>query len=342
MRSQVVAVDVELLINYTRERFPHYRDSTLEIRALEKGGSDRKYYRVRLGADSSLILAKYQKEKTENVRFVGVANFLKGIGVNAPLIYFHDDQEGLIWMQDLGNEDLWHHRMKAWPVRRILYQLTLDQVIKLHRTDPAVARNRDGLPEFDFALYRWEQEYGLQNCFRRCFQVSADRIQTLWARRELIELAEELSGHPRVLVHRDLQSQNIIITEDEPFLIDFQGMRPGLAAYDLASLLYDPYVDLADAEREALLAYYIERSDSALDRGQFHDILLRCAIQRLLQAVGAYSVIGILRGKPEFLRHISPAVKRLRQIVAMIPSFEFFTDFLNELPDTTRPVFLET
>jgi aminoglycoside/choline kinase family phosphotransferase len=113
MRSQVVAYDVESLMDYTRQRFPQYRDSTFEIRALERGGSDRKYYRVRFGAGSSLILAKYQKEKAENVRFVAVANFLDGIGVNTPLIYFHDDQEGLIWMQDLGNEDLWHHRTEA-------------------------------------------------------------------------------------------------------------------------------------------------------------------------------------------------------------------------------------
>jgi N-acetylmuramate 1-kinase len=189
------------------------------------------------------------------------------------------------------------------------------------------------LPEFDFALYRWEQEYGLQNCFRRCFQASTDQVEALWARRELVELAEELASYPRVLVHRDLQSQNIIIADDEPFLIDFQGMRPGLGAYDLASLLYDPYVELTDAERGELLAYYLERSNSAADREQFHDILWRCAIQPLLQALGAYGVIGILRGKSEFLRHISPAVKHLRRVVSMIPSFEFFTDFLNELPE---------
>jgi N-acetylmuramate 1-kinase len=329
---------LNLLIDYTRQRFPHYQDSTFDIRLLEKGGSDRKYYRIRFSADSSLILVKYQKEKPENLRFVAVANFLDGIGVNAPLIYFHDDEEGLIWMQDLGEEDLWHHRTESWPARRILYQRTLDQVIRLHRTDPSLARISDGPPDFDFALYRWEQEYGLQNCFRRCFQVSADRVQTLWARRELIELAEELASYPRVLVHRDLQSQNIIINDDEPFLIDFQGMRPGLAAYDLASLLYDPYVNLADAEREALLVDYLERLDSEVDREQFRDTFLRCAIQRLFQALGAYGVIGVLRGKPEFLRHISPAVKSLRQVASMIPSFKFFTDFLNELPDTIRPV----
>lgn len=333
---------LNLLIDHTRQRFPHYHDSTFDIRPLEKGGSDRKYYRIRFSADSSLILVKYQKEKPENLRFVAVANFLDGIGVNAPLIYFHDDEEGLIWMQDLGEEDLWHHRTESWPVRRILYERTLDQVIRLHQTDPSLARISDGPPDFDFSLYRWEQEYGLQNCFRQCFQISADRIQTLWSRRELIELAEDLATYPRVLVHRDLQSQNIIITDDEPFLIDFQGMRPGLGAYDLASLLYDPYVNLTGAEREALLSYYLERLDLAVDREQFRDIFLRCAIQRLLQALGAYGVIGVLRGKPEFLRHISPAIKSLRQVASMLPCFTFFTDFLDELPDTIRPVFPES
>jgi aminoglycoside/choline kinase family phosphotransferase len=333
---------LNLLIDYTRQRFPHYHDSPFDIRALEKGGSDRKYYRIRFSADSSLILVKYRKDKSENVRFVAVANFLDGIGVNAPLIYFHDDEEGLIWMQDLGEEDLWHHRSESWPVRKALYERTLDQVVTLHQTDPSLARISDSPPDFDVALYRWEQEYGLQNCFRRCFRVSEEQIQKLWSRPELAQLAEDLASCPRVLVHRDLQSQNIIISDDEAFLIDFQGMRPGLGGYDLASLLYDPYVNLTEPEREELLAYYLRRLDSSVDRERFRDIFLRCAIQRLLQALGAYGVIGVLRGKPEFLRHISPAIKSLRQVASMLPSFKFFTEFLDQLTDTIRPVFPES
>jgi hypothetical protein len=155
-------------------------------------------------------------------------------------------------------------------------------------------------------------------------------------------LAEELAGYPRVLVHRDLQSQNIIISDDEAFLIDFQGMRPGLGGYDLASLLYDPYVNFTEAEREELLFYYLRRLDSSVDRDWFRDIFMRCAMQRLLQALGAYGVIGVLRGKPEFLRHISPAIKSLRQVASMLPSFKFFSNFLDQLPDTIRPVFPES
>jgi N-acetylmuramate 1-kinase len=330
---------LNLLIDYTRQRFPHYHDSTFDIRPLEKGGSDRKYYRIRLNAKSSLILVKYQKEKPENIRYVAVANFLDGIGVNAPLIYFHDDEEGLIWMQDLGEEDLWHHRTESWPVRKMLYERTLDQVVTLHQTDPSLARLSDGPPDFDAALYRWEQEYGLQNCFRRCFQVAEDRIEELWWRPQMIHLSVELASYPRVLMHRDLQSQNIIISDDEAFLIDFQGMRPGLAEYDLASLLYDPYVNLTETEREELLSYYLERAELSVDRARFYDTFLRCAIQRLLQALGAYGVIGLVRAKPEFLRHIPPAIKSLHQVASLLPSFRFIADFLDELPDTIRPVF---
>jgi len=50
----------------------------------------------------------------------------------------------------------------------------------------------------------------------------------------------------------------------------------------------------------------------------------------------------VLRGKPEFLRHISPAIKSLRQVASMLPSFKFLTDFLDQLPNTIRPVFPES
>ena len=69
-------MSLERLIDQTRERFPHYHESKVEILPLEKGGSDRYYYRVRLSADHSLILVKYNPEKPENERFVAIANFL--------------------------------------------------------------------------------------------------------------------------------------------------------------------------------------------------------------------------------------------------------------------------
>jgi aminoglycoside/choline kinase family phosphotransferase len=138
--------------------------------------------------------------------------------------------------------------------RRALYQRTLDQALLLH-TRAHTASGRDELQlqqQFDSALYRWEQDYFIEHCIGRHFGHAAPVDRT-----RLHEIADELASLPRCLVHRDFQSQNIIIRSGEVCLIDFQGLRPGLAQYDLASLLLDPYVALTSAERDELLEHYV-------------------------------------------------------------------------------------
>jgi hypothetical protein len=132
-------------------------------------------------------------------------------------------------------------------------------------------------------------------------------------------------------VHRDFQSQNIIIRNGEAYLIDFQGMRPGLAEYDLASLLYDPYVDLPEKQRGELTAYYRARQleHGIAINGEF-DLKLRfCAMQRLMQALGAYGFLSLVKGHKHFLQHVPAALKSLQCIVADI-------DGLSELEKTLR------
>lgn len=330
-------MNFDALIDHTRQRFPHYNDTRAEIVPLEKGGSDRKYYRIRFSADYSLILVKYDREKLENDRFVAIANFLEGVGVNAPFIYYQDKEEGLIWMQDLGEEDLWHHRTESWLVRRQLYHNAIDQVIRLHQTNLNLCLGVGLLHGFDEATYRWEQNYCFENCFDRYFHFAPAQLDRLSQHPAFGRLARDLAKYPPVLVHRDFQSQNIIIWDDQAYLIDFQGMRPGLGAYDLASLLFDPYVSLVEAERTQLLDYYLERCGADWSRDEFLDVYQKCAIQRLMQALGAYGVIGLLREKPEFLRHIRPALKLLQVVASATKDFRFFEQFLAELPKRPTP-----
>jgi aminoglycoside/choline kinase family phosphotransferase len=330
-------MNINRLIDQTRERFPHYSESKVEVLPLEKGGSDRRYYRVRFSADHSLILVKYNPEKPENERFVAIANFLNGIGVNAPLIYFHDHEQALIWMQDLGEEDLWHHRNETWGVRRRLYEAALDQVASLHCSEPALGEKLHLQPGFDERLYLWEQNYCLQNCLGLYFEVSAAEIKSLREHAAFANLAKRLASYRRVLIHRDFQSQNIIIWDDQAYLIDFQGLRPGLPQYDLASLVFDPYVTLSRQERDYLLRYYFERNNHGWTFPEFEKVYLDCGIQRLMQALGAYGVIGVLRKKKEFLRHVQPAIKTLIEVASLAENFSFFAEFLTGLPDRPKP-----
>ena len=151
-------------------------------------------------------------------------------------------------------------------MRRAFYESALAEVAKLHRvSEEDSAEIRRNLPaQFDATLYRWEQSYFFENCLGRHFGLDPAQLEELASLPALAEITERLASFPRVLIHRDFQSQNIILRNGQAHLIDFQGMRPGLAEYDLASLLYDPYVSLAAAERTELLEFY--RSAASVER----------------------------------------------------------------------------
>ncbi len=329
-------MSVDIFISQTRRFFPHFHGAEVEVSPLEKGGSDRHYYRVRVGADDSLILVKYDPAKAENRRFVSIAQFLNRFGINAPLIYHHDPEQGLIWLQDLGELDLWRHRDADWETRRALYQATLNEVILLHNISPSEADDLDLQPGFDAKLYRWEQNYCMENCFGAFFGIESNRLASLSKHPAFTRLVECLERYPRVLIHRDFQSQNIIIWQEKAYLIDFQGMRLGLAHYDLASMLFDPYVSLPDEERHQLLSFYYFQNDVNVSFEEFEWVYLQCGLQRLMQALGAYGVIGLYRNKPGFLSHIQPAIKTLIEVASSLDNFNFFADFLAELPERPK------
>jgi N-acetylmuramate 1-kinase len=316
----------ELLLRQTRIHFPRLEEAKVRITPIEKGGSDRKFYRVRCSPEQTIILVKYNLEREENRHYVEIAEFLAVHKIRAPKIYFHDPAEGLIWIEDLGTTDLWSHRDESWMVRRAFYESALGEIVKLHCL-PEGARGtiQKNLPaEFDAALYRWEQNYFFENCLGRFFGVEANQLSELVTLPSLGQIAEGLAKRPRVLVHRDFQSQNIIMRNGWAHLIDFQGMRPGLAEYDLASLLFDPYVTFSPAECEELLSDYEAKRAAAGEpvSPDSRSTFRLCGIQRLMQALGAYGFLGLVKGNKTFLEHIPAAMKSLRRLVAEIPNLE--------------------
>jgi aminoglycoside/choline kinase family phosphotransferase len=324
------------VINQTIERFPAYAAEDFEVRALEKGGSDRKFYRIRCVDGSSMIVVRYSGQKEENRHYVEIAQFLAEAGVSVPRIHFHDPVEGLIWMQDLGGEDLWTFREAFWDERRPLYESALLEVGRLH-TAATRGMGRAGLTlerEFSEQLYLWEQNYFFENCLRAHFGLEEATVRRYASLPALVNLAAGLSVLPRVLVHRDFQSQNVMIQGGAAWLIDFQGMRPGLAQYDVASLLFDPYVELTGGERQSLLEYYKRTACGAgLEiAADFDDVFYQCALQRLMQALGAYGFLGLHKGRQDFLAHIPAARRSLREVAAHIDGLDEFVALLDGLP----------
>lgn len=315
----------EALLILTQLQFPHLADRKLDIDPIVKGGSDRHFYRIRdtMSGESVMILMVYTLARRDNPKFVPATHRLAHHGVHVPKILAFDEDKLCVWLEDLGRDDLHSHRDEPWETRRALYESTLREGAKIHSIE-ATGLNAADLeelePAFDEALYEWEQDYFLGHFVRTHLGRETTAPEYEEAHQCLRRLRRKLAKEPRCLVHRDFQSQNVMLRDGEAWLVDYQGLRPGLAEYDLASLLYDPYVTLTQAERDELLDFYIahRRLEGATCRERLH----LCAAQRLMQALGAYANLSRNLGKPHFRQHIPAAVKSLTAICDLEESLQ--------------------
>jgi hypothetical protein len=165
---------------------------------------------------------------------------------------------------------------------------------------------------FDAGMYRWEQEYFFEYLVEDFLGMDAGELKKNQA---FIDLSERLGTVARHLVHRDFQSQNLLIKDDKVWLIDFQGLRRGRQEYDLASLIFDPYLNHSAEEREALLELWEEIADERPTETLFYE----CAAQRLMQALGAYGNIVKNRGDEWYRPHIATAARFLGEVTAGTP-----------------------
>lgn len=311
------------LIGWTRNRLHWNDDRPIELVPIFKGGSDRRFFRV-LAGERGCILMEYGPEKEENQYYARIGEFLNGLGVRAPKVLAHDASERLAWMEDLGPVDLHAFRDRPWEERETYYRDTLEQAACLHARGYTAARQEGVpmMPGFDEALYAWERNY-----FYNEFVGGACGIQLTDADRAALEaelrpLAQHLFEQPTELVHRDFQSQNIMIHAGRCHLIDFQGMRTGACTYDLASLLLDPYVEIGAADRDRLLAHYRELRPGLPGRDEFDRLFWASGAQRLMQALGAYGFLGLKKDRKAFLAHIPTALSRLREAAVKLPGLK--------------------
>ena len=312
-------IDEAEIIAQTRARVPSMATAEIAVAPIEKGGSDRSYARLSCSSGAPLIFMAYTDARPDNEAFLGVSEFLAGVGVNVPSIIAKDLERRFLWIEDLGSDDLWAHRNDDWDVRRDLYRKALVEVAKIHRLASALV---DLQPPFDEDLYYWEQEYFVEQYLRRFSAAPAGEIDDLLGGEELKALRQGLAALPRSLVHRDFQSENVMVRDGEVFLIDYQGLRLGRPEYDVASLLYDPYVTIGDGERDELLRFYFKIAAPANDFDAWLETYHRCAAQRLMQALGAYGFLGVGKGKESFLKHIPVAKGRLAAVLSKVGGLE--------------------
>lgn len=287
-------------------------DPTVRIvmEPIKRGASCRTIVRVKAEGRDPFIGMHWTDERPDNDFFVPVARFLRKARLRVPEILHEQTRYRVALVEDLGDIDLLSLRERPFAERLPVYRSALEQIDRLFYSRPP--KDLDLMPPFDASAYRWEQEYFFEGYVEGVLGLVASRLR---ADPALRSLAERLGTAARHLVHRDFQSQNLLVKDESVWLIDFQGMRRGRQEYDLASLIYDPYLNHSEDEREALLELWEDISDERPEPGLFRE----CAAQRLMQALGAYGHILMSRGDEWYRPHLATAAGLLAGVVDGTP-----------------------
>jgi NDP-sugar pyrophosphorylase family protein/aminoglycoside/choline kinase family phosphotransferase len=288
------------------------------------GGSDRRYFRLRNGALTA-VLMESGSDDPDYERHLSYTTFFHSHGVPVPRLLGVDARGKRALFEDLGDLSLFSYLRFPHDadVVEALYRRVLDILATLHGR---ASEHVDDCPLlasriFDYDHLRWETSYFLERF------VIGLRKAGIGDRKAVEEefhlLAKTVSSFPPAVIHRDFQSQNIMLQAGVPRVIDYQGARMAPPAYDVASILWDPYHRIDETMRERLLSYYIQKMQketNEFDGTAFRGSLLSCRLQRHMQALGAYGFLSVVKGKKYFLKHVPEALRLLKQETSLSQS----------------------
>lgn len=280
---------------------------SITLEPINRGASGRTIVRVKTPGREPFIGIHWTEEREDNDQFIPVGNFLRQAKLRVPEIIYDRGRYRVALVEDIGDDSLLSLKDKPFAERLPLYRSAFEQVDRLFYAKPP--KDFHLLAPFDAKLYRWEQEYFFEYMVEDFLGMDADPLR---GNPVFSELAERLGTVARHLVHRDFQSQNLLVKEGKVWLIDFQGLRRGRQEYDLASLIFDPYLDHTPDEREQLLVLWEDIADERPEQTLFYE----CASQRLMQALGAFGKIVSSGGSEWFRQHIPTAGRLLGVVTA--------------------------
>ncbi len=301
----------------------HFQAPPTGIIALPPSGSPRRYYRLSSGSASAI--GTYNEDEQENRAFLAFSRHFRSKGLPVPEIYAEDLTQNIYLQEDLGEERL-YDRLPAPGAafskeleslyKRVVEQLARLQIVGGQGLDYSLCTPRE---VFDERAMMWDF-----NAFKYQFlKLSGVVFDEEALEEEGQQLVQFLAGAgAEHFMFRDFQSRNIMLQEDQPCFIDYQGGRRGALQYDLASLLYQAKANIPDKIRESLLHHYLDAAAqyTEIDRPAFIRHYYGFVLLRTLQVLGAYGLRGLYERKAHFLQSIPFALQNLGQLLRDNPA----------------------
>src|SRR6478736_1470300 len=284
--------------------------------------SFRRYFRASLDDGRTFVVMDAPPDKEDCRPFVHVAHLLRDAGVNAPEVLAQDLEQGFLLLTDLGTRTYLHELSPQNAA--LLFSDATDTLIKWQ-----LATRTGELPPYDEALLLREM-----NLFPDWYLARHLKTDLSPARKADLEKIFELLtrsalAQPAVYVHRDYMPRNLMVSQPNPGVLDFQDAVIGPSTYDAVSLVRDAFVSWEEEQVLDWTVRYWERAKKAklpVDRdfGEFWRAFEWMGLQRHLKVLGIFARINYRDGKPKylsdtprFLAYARPVAQRYRELAPL-------------------------
>lgn len=298
------------LTDWLHSQFPQ---DAFTLAPASADASFRRYFRV-IFADKTLIVMDAPPAHEDCRPFIHVAQLFAATGVHVPHIHAQDLAQGFLLLSDLGNTTYLQalNAQTATP----LYTAACDALIQLQ-----LGTRTTELPAYDEALLRREMQLFPDWYLAKHLEITLSDAQQAKLAQVFDRIIANNLAQPCVYVHRDYHSRNLMVSEPNPGVLDFQDAVFGPITYDLASLFKDAYIQWDEEIVMDWLIRYWEKARKAglpvrADFGEFYRDYEMMGVQRHLKVLGIFARLYHRDGKAGYLKDLPLVMHYLRAACA--------------------------
>jgi len=318
---------LQLLENWVKEQFP---GKPFTMQPASADASFRRYFRV-FFKDQTLIVMDAPPQHEDCRPFLQVAEILAATGVHVPKVLAQNLDQGFLLLSDLGNKTFLQALNNQMDSANQLYGDAIDALVKLQ-----LSQQVEGLPNYDETLLLKELNLFPDWYIAKHLQKDLSEKQQAVLQSIFMRILQNNLAQPRVLVHRDYHSRNLMVTSPNPGIIDFQDAVVGPITYDLVSLFKDAYIRWDEERILDWMIRYWERARKAglpvsADFAEFYRDFEWMGVQRHLKILGIFARLNYRDGKTTYLSDMPLVMEYLRKACKRYRELHLLLNLLDEL-----------
>jgi len=318
---------IQQLENWVKEQFPA---KPFTMQPASADASFRRYFRVSF-KDQTFIVMDAPPQHEDCRPFLQVVEILAATGVHVPKVLAQNPDQGFLLLSDLGSTTFLQALNNQMDSANQLYGDAIDALIKLQ-----LSQQVEGLPNYDEALLRRELNLFPDWYIAKHLQKDLSEKQQAVLQSIFTRIIQNNLAQPRVLVHRDYHSRNLMVTSPNPGIIDFQDAVVGPITYDLVSLFKDAYIRWDEERILDWMIRYWEKSRKAglpvtADFAEFYRDFEWMGVQRHLKILGIFARLNYRDGKATYLNDMPLVMEYLRKACKRYRELHLLLNLLDEL-----------